>query len=596
MLVTHVPRRARLQSVAPSKTRRGFLSSSSSSLLSPLSPSLPSSSSADGGRPARPLLRLSAPSSSVALSASSVPSPFSSLSSPSSLSSFSLPGGKEVRRFIGVMASLSSGQMTTREYEEAFLPRRLKRIKVFSSPPPSELPAHFHKRLDHAYSNPRSILKLYRQYMRKDDQPAYDWLVRCFCQLGNTFGFNSFWATKDKQVIHALPSFKFLVYDLIERKHLIQPQQVPRLLYALACLEYRSWHLLPTLLEHVEANLQKWRTPTLANLALTLSLMGVGDDKPDTNQFGPPDLLSRDYSGLVSKIALEVHRRLASVSEADSSSPSSASEFLEEPRKSPLHDAFGCVPFDYAGLAFALTLQGSYDVHLPSQDETSSSSLALFLQRACQPLSLEQLESSGWIQFFLYQVLYCVDVERPARETEIKKAVPFPFQRQLHLSWLDKILINAQPQGSEMLQLDVDAALKRLFVSDALINCSAGRPWDEQHCWFAGHLIRSRKLALEYDYLLPLGPGRPKMSGWLACKRRIFKAFGLNVATIHRCFWSLLSLEQKDVQLTRLLAQFPPVLEAVKDEKPAYEEDKNLRFKRHARQKFESWPPEKIEI
>ncbi|KFG58887.1 hypothetical protein TGRUB_267040A [Toxoplasma gondii RUB] len=187
---------------------------------------------------------------------------------------------KEALRGVGVLASLTSGQMTTREYEEAFLPRRLKRIKVFNTPPPSELPAFFHKRLDNAHSNPRSILKLYRQYMRKDDYPAYDWLVRCFCHLGNVFGFNSFWATKDKQVIQALPSFKFLVYDLIERKHLIEARQVPRLLYAFACLEYRSWHLLPTLLEHVEANLEKWRTPTLANMALTLALLGVGDDAP----------------------------------------------------------------------------------------------------------------------------------------------------------------------------------------------------------------------------------------------------------------------------------------------------------------------------
>ncbi|EPR57146.1 hypothetical protein TGME49_267040 [Toxoplasma gondii ME49] len=475
--------------------------------------------------------------------------------------------------------------MTTREYEEAFLPRRLKRIKVFNTPPPSELPAFFHKRLDNAHSNPRSILKLYRQYMRKDDYPAYDWLVRCFCHLGNVFGFNSFWATKDKQVIQALPSFKFLVYDLIERKHLIEARQVPRLLYAFACLEYRSWHLLPTLLEHVEANLEKWRTPTLANMALTLALLGVGDDAPDHNQFGPPDLLSRDYTGLVSKLALEVHRRLLALQSASSSGP----------RKSPLHDSLGCMPFDYAGLAFALTLQGSYDLCLPS-DETAKSTLALFLQRACEPLSLEQLENSGWVQFFLYQTLYCVDVEKPKREVEVKKAVPFAFQKHLHLSWLDKILINAQPQGNELLQLDVDAALKRLHITDALINCSAGRQWDEQHCWFAGHLVRSRNLALEYDYLLPLGPGRPKVSGWLACKRRMLKAFGLNVATIHQSFWSLLNLEQKDVQLTRLLAQFPPVLEAVKDEKKAYEEDRHLRFQRHARQKFETWPPEKLEI
>ncbi|PHJ23459.1 hypothetical protein CSUI_002689 [Cystoisospora suis] len=182
-------------------------------------------------------------------------------------------------RTVGILASVTAGQMTTREYEEAFLPRRLKRIKVFNTPPPRDLPAHFHKLLDKAHSNPRSILKLYRKYIKIDDHPDYSWLVRCFCQLANTFGFNSFWATKDKQVVHSIPSFKFLVYDLIERKHLIQASEVPRLLYALAAIEYRSWHLLPTLLEHVDANLHRWRAPTLCNMALSLALMGVGDNQ-----------------------------------------------------------------------------------------------------------------------------------------------------------------------------------------------------------------------------------------------------------------------------------------------------------------------------
>lgn len=35
--------------------------------------------------------------------------------------------------------------------------------------------------------------RLYRKYIKIDDHPDYSWLVRCFCQLANTFGFNSFW-------------------------------------------------------------------------------------------------------------------------------------------------------------------------------------------------------------------------------------------------------------------------------------------------------------------------------------------------------------------------------------------------------------------
>ncbi|PHJ14991.1 hypothetical protein CSUI_011198, partial [Cystoisospora suis] len=244
--------------------------------------------------------------------------------------------------------------------------------------------------------------------------------------------------------------------------------------------------------------------------------------------------------------------------------------FRREKQLTPLHDEIGCTPFDYTGLAFALTLIGDYDLADP---QTGEGALPLFLRRACS---------------------------KPKKEVEIKKAVPFPYQQHLHLSWLDKVLVNAQSQGSEMLQVDVDGSLRRLYVRDALINCSAGRQWDEQHCWFVGHLVRSRNLALEYDYLMPLGPGRPKVSGWLACKKRLLNLFGLNVATIHRCYWDMLNLEQKDVQLTRLLANFPPITglsnEEKEDEKPLYGEDKHLRFLRHKRQKFETWPPEKIEI
>lgn len=60
-------------------------------------------------------------------------------------------------------------------------------------------------------------------------------------------------------------------------------------------------------------------------------------------------------------------------------------------------------------------------------------------------------------------------------------------------------------QGSEEVQQSVHAVMNRLSIPDALVNCSAGRAWDEQHCWFAGHLIKSRELALHYDYALPLG-------------------------------------------------------------------------------------------
>ncbi|CDJ65538.1 hypothetical protein, conserved [Eimeria necatrix] len=107
-------------------------------------------------------------------------------------------------------------------YDAAIMPKRLRKIKVFIARPPDSLPIYFHEKLSKANSNPRSIIKLYRRYMKLDDEIDYKWLVRCFCQLGNVFGFNSFWAPRDKQQIHSLPSFKCLVYDLIERREQIQ--------------------------------------------------------------------------------------------------------------------------------------------------------------------------------------------------------------------------------------------------------------------------------------------------------------------------------------------------------------------------------------
>ncbi|KAL8444377.1 hypothetical protein Emed_006274 [Eimeria media] len=98
------------------------------------------------------------------------------------------------RRRFSSLAAVAAAQQYTRLYDEAFLPRRLRKIKVFSAHPPDSLPQYYHEKLSRTNSNPRSILKLYRRYIRVDDEPDYAWLVRCFCQLGNAFGFNSFWS------------------------------------------------------------------------------------------------------------------------------------------------------------------------------------------------------------------------------------------------------------------------------------------------------------------------------------------------------------------------------------------------------------------
>ncbi|KAL8434572.1 hypothetical protein Efla_000088 [Eimeria flavescens] len=535
----------------------------------------------------RPRPTCSSSSSSSTCSSSGSSSRHSGCLSPAAQAAAAAAG--RWRRSFSSLAAVAAAQQYTRLYDEAFMPRRLRKLRVFSAHPPESLPQYYHEKLSRANSNPRSIIKLYRRYIRVDDEPDYAWLVRCFCQLGNAFGFNSFWAPRDKQRMHAVPNFKFLVYDLVERKHLIQADMVPRLLYALAALEYRSSHLLPTLLEHVEANLHHWRPPTACNMALCLALLGVGDSS-GYNSFGAIDVLSRDYSHLITRLALHVFACMQQQHAPSSSNSSSSSTWPEPPASlAPFLDGIGCSPFDYAGLAFALAITNEYD-WLACVRLKNGCLLAVYLQ-----LTKETLPHSGWVQHFVYLILYLTDVEQPKAAEAIKRAVPFELQELLHLSWLDGVLLKGQPHGSEELQTDVDAALKRLH-SGALINCSVGRPFDEQHCFFADFLLKEKNLAIQCDYLMPLGAGRPKPSGLISCKQRIFAKFGLNVAVIHRCFWDLLSMEQKDVQLTRLMAKFPSVCAPQLSVKPSYEEDRKLKFKRHQRAKHETWPPEKIEI
>eukprot|EP00920_Eleutheroschizon_duboscqi_P041074 GHVT01098230.1.p1 GENE.GHVT01098230.1~~GHVT01098230.1.p1 ORF type:complete len:307 (+),score=68.46 GHVT01098230.1:857-1777(+) len=183
--------------------------------------------------------------------------------------------------------------------------------------------------------------------------------------------------------------------------------------------------------------------------------------------------------------------------------------------------------------------------------------LAAALSRACHGLTLEQLAASGWLQYYLYSTLYAVDVEAPSGATAVKASVPIDFQRDLHLRWLTDILLKAQPQGSELLHTDVDHHLNLVLgEGGCLVNSSIGRPWDEQHCWFVGHLVKPMNLAIECDYLMPLGPGRPKTSGPLALKRRLMRSMGYHTATIHRCFWEPLAEAEKTEQLARLVESF----------------------------------------
>lgn len=440
---------------------------------------------------------------------------------------------------------VTSAQRVTQEHINAFLPSSLRRLVRVRGVPPEALERLYHKKLDKICTNPAAILRSYMCYTQCKTKGSLALQLRYLTALGHCFGFNSFWATEDKQRLHRMLSFRSLVYDVYQNRKRLKAAHVPRLIYALTALEYRSQHLMPVLLDILYASVSKYRPPTLATLGLCLGYMGIGDSH-GPNQFGPISDLSHDYTGLLAKICRRVARHVLN----------------DEYRKDR---SLLLGPFEASGLAFAMVMANLYDLALdePHIQGGRRYVLPVFLQEACRELTIVNLPHSGWVQFFLYQTLYCTDVEKPEAEVQIKRSIPHDFQKSLHLRWLDSILLNGQPQGMEQVQHSVHSALTRLSISDALINCSSGRSWDEQHCWFAGHLIKSRRLALHYDYAKPLGPKRPKPTGWLQLQARMFRHFGYHTAYIHKCFWSSLSQPQQDMQLMKLLSQFPQVAEPI---------------------------------
>ncbi|EDO05644.1 uncharacterized protein BBOV_IV000440 [Babesia bovis T2Bo] len=453
-----------------------------------------------------------------------------------------------------LQSQVSTGQIATREYLESFEPRSLRRLKVFDSTPPDDIRRVYFERLTSNYSNPRSILKLYRNYISVDDYPCYSWLIRCLCQLGNSFSFNSFWSPYDRQSLVSLPLFKYLIYDIIERRHYLHPRHVPRVLFALTALEYRCWQLIPDLLDLVELHLEHWRLPALSCLIYCCVHLGIHNAKSDK------------HSSIVDILFNEVLRR----DPADSSS------------------------FDWALLSYCLVLTNRYE-----WPTASDSALPTFLQRACSGLSLETLPLSGWTQYILYLTLYCTDVESPRNETEIKHSVPYEFQESLHIRWLNEILVHAQPQGSEQLQRDVESVLEGLGIKEGLLNCSVGRDDDEQHCLFAGHVFPNRRLCFEYNYMKARPDGEPVESGGISFRRRIFRKCGYNVAVIHRDQWDALSLNDKEEQLLRIMSAFPQIPNLDYDSTPGpreFTEHAGIKHLKHLRPQITSWPPEKITV
>lgn len=482
--------------------------------------------------------------------------------------------GKHIKRTYDSMFQYKRNHITTESVvknayltKEYFDKNKKKKIDLFDFIPPDNFVSSYFQKLDTCYSNPRSILRLYKDYIEKEDYPNYNWLIRCFCQLANVFGFNSFWSVKDKQAIHELKLFKFLVYDLIERKELIQGRHCPRLLYAMCCLDYRCYFLLPTILELIEMHLERYRIPTLCMISFCLTYLGMTNQDI---QFGNEPNLSRSYNVLVQVLQCIYKRK-------------------EEITKD-------CSSFCLSLLSYVLVLNGMYE--FPYED---TQFLPELLHQACSYLTKENIPESGWVQYFLYIILYCTDVEKPSNEIEIKKNVPYYIQEYLHFKWLDHILITAQNQGTENMQMEVEQLIQKLQLKNFFINLSVGRPIDEQHCFFTSHFYKPLNLCIEYDYLNPIGTGRPLVSGILSFKNRIFKKFNFNVVNFHKCFWDQLTSEQKESQLLRLMKTFEEKDKEQRNRReiPTYEEqkfDSDIVHLKHKRIKFDTWPPENITV
>lgn len=458
-------------------------------------------------------------------------------------------------KFVPARGFPTSPTTVSMEALRARQPPHLLRNDVYQMVPPQDITPQDLADLasNKVLTDPAAVLRIYRRHASGGETPDPVVLIRAMAQLGFLFDPNSFFSSADRQILTSHKHFRALAHDLAHAGPQLPAAAAPVLLYAMACLEYRCGPLMPFLLAKVIDNLTSWRHEVLTLLLHSVASLGLGCSNSATEiRFDLGDgTMSEDYSYVCRLLAEELGRRITGAS-GDSSLAS---------EDSSLHD--------WARAAFAVVMADMYDLPVSPHGPPL---LAALLERASGQVSgRQELDGSGWAQFFLYQTLYCTDVERPASEELVKRAVPMWIQERLHERWLDEIVLQSQPQGADKMLQDVDKCLRRTNTQ-ALLNCSAGRDWDEQHCWFAGFLLKPR-IALECDSMLPLGPGRPRPSGWLALKSRLLRKMSFKVVTIHRCFWDKLTDDQKDDQLLRLRVDV------------GYEHDKDLeRRQRNIRQ------------
>lgn len=394
-------------------------------------------------------------------------------------------------------------------------PKELKKVIVRSDKlaiDPGQLWRHYAETVQASQGDPGVIMDAVRSYMKSDDDLDVRFLITALAELGSSFDFNSFWATGDKQILTQNAYFKMLIADLIDKQIEIDGAQAPLILYSLASLEYRPARLMGRLVELTRAGLPQWRLEVLSSLAWSLASLNVDD------------------SQIVTEIFQEVVSRFGEFAEAGS-----------------VHD--------WAQLAFASAMVGRYDL-----------GCEVFLSNASSRLrTTAQLDRSGWAQFWLFQTLYAVDVEKPVNAAACQQAVPMWIQERLNFRWLDGILTTCQPQGADLFQLDVDATLRRTNTQ-ALINCSAARDTDTQPCWFVGHKLNP-KIALEYNASLPSVDGAFMPSGWMEMKKRLLQKMGYNVVVLNKGSWHKLTEQQKDEQIMLIRAKLGYVHDAALESK-----------------------------
>lgn len=72
-----------------------------------------------------------------------------------------------------------------------------------------------------------------------------------------------------------------------------------------------------------------------------------------------------------------------------------------------------------------MVMSSLYDAQLETEHEQKLFIVPILLKEACRQITLTNLPHSGWVQFFLYQTLYCTDVEKPEAEIPIKRVSVF---------------------------------------------------------------------------------------------------------------------------------------------------------------------------